>query len=459
MALAAVSPATAREIARLAALRVKARRQSAVVSVEDYPKITLRGDAIKLWNSTEHEVIISGPAETGKTFASLHRLNMLLWRYSGAQAAIVRKTYKSMHGTVLQTHRRILGSDSPVRPYGGEHAEFFDYPNGSRVYIGGMDNPQKVLSSERDFIHVNQAEELELGDWETLTTRCTGRGGVAPFAQIFGDCNPGPSTHWILNRPSLRVLYSHHEDNPTLFDGVGIITEQGKRTMQVLDALTGVRYKRLRLGLWVGAEGMVYEEWNREDHLIDRFDIPQDWRRFRVIDFGFTNPFSCLWAAMDHDGRLYIYRELYGTQRLVEDWAKDIQALSEGERIERTITDHDAEGRATLERHLKIITTPARKDVSDGIQAVQVRLRKAGDGKPRLFIFRDALVDRDPNLIEHRKPCGLVDEFDGYVWQKMVDGKPNKEEPVKDGDHSLDALRYLVMYFDAKAKGKIVSWS
>jgi phage terminase large subunit len=220
-----------------------------------------------LWDNTEHECVIAGPSETGKTYAALHKLHNLMLTHKGSQAAIVRKTYQSMHGSVLQTYRRILGKDTNVHSFGGEKPEWFDYPNGSRVFVGGMDNPQKVLSSERDFIFVNQAEELDLGDWETLTTRCTGRGGVAPFAQIFGDCNPGPSTHWILNRPSLRVLYSHHEDNPTLFDDSGQITEQGERTMQVLDALTGVRYKRLRLGLWVGAEGMVYEEWNREDHV------------------------------------------------------------------------------------------------------------------------------------------------------------------------------------------------
>jgi phage terminase large subunit len=36
------------------------------------------------------------------------------------------------------------------------------------------------------------------------------------------------------------------------------------------------------------------------------------------------------------------------------------------------------------------------------------------------------------------------EEFDSYVWPKGVDGKPVKEEPVKEHDHGLDALRYLV---------------
>jgi phage terminase large subunit len=102
-----------------------------------------------------------------------------------------------------------------------------------------MDRPGKVLSGERDGIYVNQAEELTLEDWETLTTRTTGRGAVTDVPMLFGDCNPGPPSHWILNRPSLDVLSSSHEDNPTLYDAAGQITDQGRRSMAILDALSG----------------------------------------------------------------------------------------------------------------------------------------------------------------------------------------------------------------------------
>jgi len=405
--------------------------------------------------------MLSGPAETGKTYGSLQKLDSLMWKYAGAQAAIVRKTYASMHGTVLQTYRRILGKDTPVRAFGGEKPEWFDYPNGSRVFIGGMDNPQKVLSGERDVIYVNQAEELLLDDWETLTTRATGRGGgTMPYAQIFGDCNPGPHTHWIKQRAgagALDFIESRHEDNPTLYSDEGAITEQGRRTMAVLDALTGTRYKRLRLGLWVGSEGQVYEEWDSAVHLVDRFDIPPEWPRYRVIDFGYTNPFVCLWAASDHDGRLYVYREVYRTQRLVEQMVPDILRLSEGERIADTLADHDAEDRATAQAH-GLRTRAAQKDVGPGIQAVQSRLKIAGDGRPRLYVFRDSLAHPpDENLLSRRKPTRLAEEFDGYVWAKSQSGDRIKEEPVKQDDHALDALRYLAIRLaDQRRVGQVL---
>ena len=418
-----------------------------------------RGGALRLWHSRAHEVMLSGPSETGKTWACLQKLDALMWKYPGAQAAIVRKTYAALHGTVLQTFRRILGRETPVHAYGGEKPEWYDYPNGSRIFVGGMDNPQKVLSGERDVIYVNQAEELHLDDWETLTTRATGRGSIMPYTQIIGDCNPGSATHWIRQRAAsgaLEFLESRHEDNPTLYDEAGAITEQGRRTMAVLDALTGPRYKRLRLGQWVGAEGVVYEEWDASVHLIDRFDIPAEWPRWRVIDFGFTNPFVCQWWAEDGDGRLYLYREIYRTQRLVEEIVPDIVRLSEGERIVDTLADHDAEDRATAQAH-GLNTRPAVKDVSPGIQAVAARLKVARDGRPRLFIFRDSLVHApDEHLQARRKPTRTAEEFDGYVWAKSASGDKIKEEPVKEDDHGMDALRYMVYHRDGP--GRVVSY-
>ena len=96
-----------------------------------------------------------------------------------------------------------------INPYGGDKTpDRYIYPNGSVIWLGGMDNPDKVLSSERDFIYVNQAEELAEGDWETLKTRCNGRAGNAPYAQLSGDCNPGGSKHWIRERAKRGSSYN-----------------------------------------------------------------------------------------------------------------------------------------------------------------------------------------------------------------------------------------------------------
>lgn len=391
------------------------------------------------------EVLLIGPAETGKTLAFLTKLHLLAYKYPKASLVILRKTLTSTYSTVLRTFQEKVIGDMPVRPYGGEKPQWFDYPGGARVWVAGMDKSTRILSAEHDVIFVNQAEELTIDDWETLTTRTTGRAGHIPYPQTIGDANPSWPKHWMYQRESIQQFYSWHKDNPVLYDPEsGEQTAQGTQTLERLANLTGLRYTRLFKGQAALAEGAIYENWHEDTHLIDPFQIPDDWVRFRCVDFGYTNPFVCQWWAIDGDGRMYLYREIYHTQRLVEDHARQIVELSQGEKIETTVCDHDAEDRATLARH-GVPTGGARKMVSVGIQAVQSRLRIAGDGKPRLYMMRDCVVEKDLQLERDYKPLCTADEFPGYAWEKTADGKPNKETPGKINDHGMDAVRYAVM--------------
>lgn len=417
-----------------------------------------RGAVRDLWKSRDFETIVAGPAETGKTWGCLQYLDALLWRYPGAQAVMARKTYASLVGSALRTYKRILGAETPVRAFGGSKPEWFDYPNGSRLWIVGLDNPGKALSSERDFIYINQAEELSLEDWETLITRVTGRGAVAPYTRIFGDCNPSYPTHWIKRRAAegkLLLLESRHEDNPTLYDDDLKLTEQGRRSIAALDSLSGTRRERLRFGRWVQAEGVVYEDWDRRVHLWRK--RPDWWKpawALESIDFGFTNPFTWGHYEVDGDGRMLLALELYGTGRIVSDWAAKIKRARRLSPFQAraVVADHDAEDRATLLR-CGITTLPAHKDLSPGIQGVQARLKPAGDGKARFFVLESALQEADPDLVEKRLPTCSAEEFEVYAYPQSKDGKPIKEEPVKIYDHGMDRDRYAVAYVDGLGRG------
>jgi phage terminase large subunit len=324
-----------------------------------------------------------------------------------------------------------------------------------------MDKPSKIMSSEYDVIFVQEAIELTEHDWECLSTRL--RNNQAPYQQLMADTNPDAPMHWLKRRADagrMVMLESRHEDNPILWDRQkGEWTSAGITYLEKLDALTGPRKARLRRGQWVQAEGVVYDGWDRAVHIRDPFPISDAWPRFLVVDFGYTNPLVAQWWAQDDDGRLYRYRELYQTKLLVEDAAKKIKALSAGEpRPRAVICDHDAEDRATLERHLGRSTIAAKKEKSVGIQAVQSRLRVAGDNKPRLFVLRDSLVRRDTELDEAKRPCCLEEEIEGYVWD-MTGGKALKDEPIKLNDHALDCMRYLVMHADNPPPPPIVHTS
>ena len=148
-----------------------------------------------------HEAILSGPFETGKTLAALTKLHLLMIKYPGARGLMVRRTYKSLITSAVETYeKKVLPyppghPKCPIRAFGAVMPQWYGYPNGSRIIIGGLDNPDKFLSAEFDFIYVNQAEEIPLSTWETLSARATGRAENAPYDQIFGDCNPSTPYH------------------------------------------------------------------------------------------------------------------------------------------------------------------------------------------------------------------------------------------------------------------------
>ncbi len=408
-----------------------------------------RGKAAELMACTLPEVLMSGPAGTGKSRACLEKIHELAQRHAGARFLVVRKTRESLTEAALVTYEQwVLGPGNPIAEGPQRrNRQAYHYPNGSEVVVGGLDKASKIMSTEYDVIYVQEAIELSANDWESLSTRL--RNGVMPYQQLMADTNPDRPTHGLKLRCDAgrcKMLDSRHADNPRLWDAAkGEWTIEGQRYMARLDNLTGPRRARLRDGRWVQAEGVIYDGWDAEIHLVDRFDIPKDWRRFRAIDFGFTNAFVCQWWAVDPDGRMYRYRELYRTKRLVEDHAAQIKALSVGESIEATVADHDAEDRATLARH-GVPTVPAKKAVKEGLQAVSERLREAGDGRPRIYFLRDSLVEVDPGLAEAEKPLCTEQEIDVYVWAQAQDGKPAKEEPLKVNDHGMDAMRYAVMY-------------
>ena len=385
--------------------------------------------------------MLSGPAGTGKSRGCLEYLHSCCIEYPGTRALIVRKTLTSLTASGLVTYREKVLPGFSVRFFGGnrEKPAAYQYANGSVAVVGGLDKANKVLSAEYDLIYVQQAEELSEPEWETLTTRL--RNGIKPVPQLIADCNPDAPTHWLKRRADKGqtvMLESRHEDNPT-------VTPE---YLAKLDALTGVRYYRLRLGLWVAAEGMVYEGWDRNIHVVDRFEPPGIWPRYLAVDFGYTNPFVCQCWVEDPDGRLYLLWEIYRTQRLVEDHAAQIKRLIARDQPPRAIIcDHDAEDRATLERHLGMPTIGAHKSVSPGIQAVATRLRPVGGSTPRLMLMRDALVERDPLLDESKRPASTVEEVEGYVWDTGA-GQRKGEQPLKRDDHGLDAMRYLVAFID-----------
>lgn len=466
-----------------------------------------RNNCLRAYRERVPELLLSGPAGTGKSRALLEKLHTMMMVNPGARGLIVRKTHESMTSTALVTWRDWVVPEAlearEVRFYGGskEHPAQYIYANGSRVMLGGMDKPSKILSSEYDVIYVQEAIELSETDWETLSSRL--RNGKISFQQLMGDTNPDRATHWLNQRATsgrLLMLESRHRDNPRIYADDDTITEYGKAYLGRLDNLTGVRRQRLYLGLWVSADGLTYKEYDPALHVVDPYDVPADWPRAWAIDFGFRHPFAITMWATKPDGELHCYRQLGGTLRTVEDWARAIletvrvhldapndhrgwpapdpdfdgtpgmrTVVEDGRAVSREtpartsctaedhwkdptavhhyrwtepqpdviLCDHDAEGRETFTRLTGLTTAAADKRVKEGCDKVEQRFKER-----RITIARGGIVEPDPELREAHKPTCLEEEIPGYQWDEA------KDKPVKVMDDWSDTMRYMVAYAD-----------
>jgi phage terminase large subunit len=368
----------------------------------------------------------SGPAETGKTVASILKLHAICEAVPGSQMVMARKTFSSLVGSCVMTYKRVVQPEMRgIVAYGGEKPERFIYRNGSQIWLAGLDNPGRVLSSERDGIYVNQAEELVIDDWETLLTRVTGRGAVVANPQLWGDCNPGGSMHWIRKRQSLRMIVTTHHDNPSLYTESGELTPQGVKSMAALDALTGVRRLRLKDGIWATAEGAVYDMFNPQIHVVERGEREMK-RWFLAMDIGYDNPAVILLIGEDGDGRHHCFKEFYQRGVLPTDLITKAEEWFSEYHCEFAAVDEAAAGMIADMRTRGINAHGAKGGVLFGIGQVQDRLKTMGDGRPRYTV--------NPSCLNH------INEFESYVW------KPEKDMPVKKNDHSMDAYRYLLDY-------------
>jgi phage terminase large subunit len=424
-----------------------------------------RGGAKTLLAARDQEICIAGPAGTGKSLAMLQKAFYTSLMVPNCRSLIVRQTHASLTGSTLVTFEQQVApaalAEGVVKWFGGSPRKpaAYQFANGAEILVGGLDRPEKFLSTEFSRIYIDEATQISLKALETLITRL--RGNADTYRQIILACNPDHPKHWIKQRcddGTMRMLHSLHRDNPLYVNADGTLTERGVDYMAKLDALTGVRRLRFRDGIWAAAEGLVYEGWSEPVHVIEPFDVPENWVRWITVDFGFTNPFVAQLWAEDPDGRLYLVREWVRTRMLVEDHADVIRdRLLKGQpRPRAIITDHDAEDRATLERKLGMGTQAAHKSVSDGIQAFGARLKEQPDGRARLYVFRDALLERDAEMDAQSLPVGLAEEVSGYVWAVKPGNQTGlKEEPVKENDHSMDAGRYMVAARDLGGRPRV----
>lgn len=414
--------------------------------------IRIRGGVAELWDSYEPAVLVEGPAGTGKSFGILTRIYQLCDEYPGIRVLIVRDTRASMSESVLKTWEvNVLPEFDPIKD-GPDRANRrkYKFPNGSEVVTGGVDSGERLFSTDYDIVYICEGTEVDYESFQKLKRPL--RNNKLPWQQILIDCNPSHPRHW-LNQQCLaghiKRIVTRHADNPTMT----------KAYLENLSSLTGVLRNRLFLGQWCAAEGIVFEGWDESVHIVKEPPTPAKWYAVGV-DWGYTAPGTMQVWGVDGDGRRHLYAEYYHTKKKIGDWVAWAKEVYHEYHPQAFVCDPAEPGYIEEFRGAGLPAIPADNDRHKGFDAVRRALVVQPDGRPRLTVGQHTLKHaKDPALDSLRRPCSLIEEVPGYVYQDTSTAKRNEEPDPRCADHACDACRYANIFIDQTTGGSTVGVS
>jgi PBSX family phage terminase large subunit len=338
-----------------------------------------------------------------------------IWRHPGCRVWAVAPTYP-LSLVIEETINEF------VRPtFIKEHKvskRQYVFQNESILEIKSAEDPERLIAFGVDFFWLDEAALVKRRAWENLITRWKAggsslRGWITTTPKGFNwvyDVFINPETRW----EGTKVFRATSLDNP-LFPREDF--ERAKKD------LPEKFFRERFLGEFVKFSGLVYPEFSEREHVIEPFDIPSNWRWFGGIDFGYNNPFVCLWIA-EHDEIYYVYDEVYQRRLTPSEY---ISILKSKPLLPIYYADPEAKAEIMEMRQQGLNVRSARRIPSREGRYLIASLFKQG----RLKIFRR---------------CGnLIRELQSYRYPEESEGRPQKEEPLKVDDHAPDALRYALV--------------
>jgi len=378
-------------------------------------------------------IICDGSVRAGKT--SCMSFSYIAWAmdtFDGQQLGLSGKTIGALRRNVIGPLKQMLqsrgylvddhrsdnyltislnGKVNDFYLFGGRDERSQDLIQG--ITLAGMFFDEVALMPQS---FVNQA-----------TARCSVDG-----SKLWFNCNPAGPYHWFKVEwlDQLRKKHALHihftmDDNPSLSERV---KARYRRTY------TGVFYKRFILGLWVLAEGIIYDMWDDDANTFDDADLVPGFRfkarRYIAVDYGTSNPmvFLDIW---DDGDVCWILNEYYydgrakGIQKEDSQYADDFEAFVGTEHIPvYVILDPSAASFKAALRNRGYRIKDADNEVEDGIRMTATMMAKR-------------------KLRAHRTNCpNFLKERASYVWDAKA-GEKGKEKPIKQMDHAMDAGRYF----------------
>lgn len=390
-----------------------------------YQKLSKRQKLAMLWwqqpkYKDRDAIICDGSIRSGKTVSMT--VGFFLWSMSsfhGEKFAICGKTIESLRRNVILNLREWIPEDLQITERRSENKIIVSDGCGREntyFLFGGRDESSYMLVQGITLAGalLDEVALMPRSFVEQVCARCSVAG-----SKLWFNCNPGGPEHWfykgwVQRSKEMNALHIHF----TMADNLSLAPEIRERYERMY---AGVFYQRYILGLWVLAEGLVYNF--LEDYITDR--QPQGAEYYISVDYGTLNPFSAgLWSVTGSKAvrvAEYYYDGRNKKQQLTdEEYCDEIQKLAKGQTIAKVIVDPSAASFITALKRRGFRVQQADNSVLDGIRRTAVYL-KGG------------------NIMIHRSCKDAIREFGLYRW----DEKKTSDGVVKENDHAMDDIRYF----------------
>jgi len=346
--------------------------------------------------------------------------------------------------TILKAHMDVVPPDL----YTWLESKFIvKWINGSETHFIGADSEESLQGPSISLFGWDEAAELPYYAFSQMAARLRivlphgPMKGVRPRYQGLFTANPGPG--WIK-----KLIYDRYMMG-TLPDNIAFVqalpTDNPNLPAGYVDRLRDLHpdswVRRFVEGDWSAFEGQIYEEFNPNVHVIQPFEIPVGWKRWRAMDWGYRNPTAFLWWTMDPaTGRLYCYDEHYQSNMEPRQHAAYVHSKYPDEVYEYNVGDpsitKQVYGRESVLSQFQEQGIPIRLGHNErmpGIMRCKEHLELDKQGNANVYFFN------------HCK--NTIKEIMNYRWAELDSSglKSNKEEPVQVNDHACDAFRYFIM--------------
>lgn len=369
-------------------------------------------------------IICDGSIRSGKTIAEIDAyITWSQYNFENQNFILAGKSMGALKRNVLKPMFQMLTAKGI--PYHYNRSENFIVIGNNTYYCFGANNEasQDVLQGlTAAGAYADEVALFPKSFVDQMIGRCSIEG-----SKIWMNCNPeGPyhfiKTDYIDEAEEKKILRLHFtlDDNPTLSEQ---IKERYRRMF------TGVFYQRYILGLWVMAEGIIYDMFDRSKHVVPTVDRPYT-QYYVSIDYGTQNPTTFgLWGL--YNGIWYKVKEYHydgrarGRQKTDEDYYQDLVEFVGNLPIRSLIIDPSAASFIALVRQKgRFHVRKAKNDVLEGIRNVSTALATG--------------------RIKYNDCCKeTFREFASYVWDEKATER-GEDKPLEVNDHHMDGDRYFV---------------